>query len=285
MRLGDLLREARGKLRAAGNELADLEARLLVSGVLDLSVSDVILKADEDVQLETAAQVLALADRRAEGVPVGRLLGWREFWGLRFDLNEATLEPRPDTEILVEAVLARSPSYQPLRMADIGTGTGAIAVSLLKELPQAVCDAVDLSQEALNCAAANAARHGVSDRFHPVCADYASMLSGGLDWLISNPPYIRSSVIAGLDRDVRDHDPVLALDGGEDGLRAYRILTRQAADLLKPGGRIGFEIGYDQGREVCDLLSSAGFLDIEIIQDLGAKDRVVLGRWPLNGPI
>lgn len=280
MLLGVLLRKVRDLLRSEGNEAADLDARALVAGVLELSLSDVILRDGDEIAQDKVDAILKLASRRAQGVPVGRLLGWREFWGLRFGLNSATLEPRPDTEVLVEAVLARSRASAQLRLADIGTGTGAIAIALLSELPNAVCDAVDLSPEALDCATANAARHGVSERFHPVCADYASTLSSGLDWLISNPPYIRSSVIAGLDREVRDYDPLLALDGGEDGLTAYRILACQAAGLLKPGGQIGLEIGYDQAADVRDILAAAGFSRIEIIQDLGARDRVVLGQRP-----
>ncbi|SHN00869.1 peptide chain release factor N(5)-glutamine methyltransferase [Roseibium suaedae] len=280
MELGALWREVRNSLRSAGCETADLDAKALVSGALDLSISEVILRDGDEVSTEKAAYIQSLATQRAQGVPVGRLLGWREFWGMRFALNPATLEPRPDTEILVEAVLARTVPGRPLRFADIGTGTGAIAVALLSELPEADCLAVDLSPEALSCAIANADRLGVGKRFHPVVSDYASALSGELDWLVSNPPYIRSEVIEGLDRDVRDHDPMLALDGGADGLAAYRTLTAEAQKLLKNGGRIAFEIGFDQAADVSDLLTGAGFVNIEIIQDLGGNDRVVLGLRP-----
>lgn len=258
----------------------DLDARLLVSAALSLPVADLVLREDADVAEENAVRARIYENLRLEGMPVGRILGERDFYGRRFLLNAATLEPRPDTETLVDAVLARTDPEETGVMCDIGTGTGAIAVSLLAERRRYRVIAVDLSEEALQCALRNAVLHGVGDRFHPVCADYMSSLGSGLDWVVSNPPYIRSSVLAGLDKEVNQHDPILALDGGDSGLEAYLRIVADAALLLRPGGGIALEIGYDQADELKKQLRHHGFVAIEIIRDLSGNDRVALARKP-----
>ncbi|PVB61563.1 peptide chain release factor N(5)-glutamine methyltransferase [Labrenzia sp. 011] len=278
MRTGQLYRQVRDRFRQAGLATPDLDARLLVSAALGVPVADLVLREDAEVTQEAAARAGTYEKLRLEGMPVGRILGEREFYGRRFFLNAATLEPRPDTETLVDAVLARTDPQQTGIMCDIGTGTGAIAVSLLAERPGCRMIAVDLSEEALQCALRNAGHHGVGERFYPVCADYMSCLRGGLDWVISNPPYIRSSVLAGLDREVIQHDPILALDGGDSGLEAYFHIVTDAASLLKPGGGIALEIGFDQAGDLEKQLRHHGFVAIEIIRDLSGNDRVAVAR-------
>lgn len=280
MQLGQLYRQVRDQFRGAAVTAADLEAKLLITALLNVSVSDLVL--DEARQLSTGdeARVLEAVRLRLGGMPVGRILGAREFYGRSFKLNRATLEPRPDTETLVDAVLARSAADAPLLIYDIGTGTGAIAVTLLAERPKSRVVAIDLSEEALGCALENAQLHGVADRFIPVCGDYLSAFGAcrkaGPDWIVSNPPYIRSAVLQDLDREVLEHDPFLALDGGDSGLEAYLRIVAEAAGLIAQGTRIALEIGWDQGEDVKKQLRLHGFGAIEIIKDLARNDRVVL---------
>ncbi|MTI04511.1 peptide chain release factor N(5)-glutamine methyltransferase [Roseibium denhamense] len=278
MLIGQLRRLVRDRLREEGLPTPDLDARLLVAHALGMSVSELLLHEDDDVAPEKEAHVHAVCALRLKGMPVGRIAGEREFYGRRFFLNAATLEPRPDTEVLIDAVLARASADHPLTIADIGTGSGAIAVTLLAELPQSCAVAVDVAEDALVAARNNASLHSVLDRLLLVRADYASALGNGYDWLVSNPPYIRQSVLATLSKDVLDHDPILALDGGKDGLSAYRSICTGAARLLKRGGRIALEIGFDQADDVKKTLRHHDFGAIEIIRDLSGNDRVVVGR-------
>ncbi|MEH0070501.1 peptide chain release factor N(5)-glutamine methyltransferase [Pannonibacter sp. Pt2-lr] len=281
--LGALYRELRDRFRKAGLASPELDARLLVAAAAGLSPGDVVLRSDDPVSEAASTRARRHAERREAHEPVGRILGERQFFGLDLALSPDTLEPRPDTETLVEAVLARAGGLADPLIADIGTGTGAIILALLNELPQAHGLAIDLSAGALETARANARRHGLEDRLCFALANYGESLAPVFDWIVSNPPYIASGVIAGLDEDVRKHDPVLALDGGSDGLVAYRAIVPQALAALRPGGRLGFETGYDQGRAVCGLMAEAGFQDLEIIQDLGGNDRVVTGIKPASG--
>jgi len=284
MKVGALVREIRDRFRAKGLETADLDARLLVADALGLDPSAVILNADDEVSAEAGGKALAYCEQRLSGMPVGRILGHREFWGLELGLNAETLEPRPDTETLVEAVLARTPPDTGVVFADIGTGTGAIAIALLSERANAVGLTVDISGIALQCAAENAARLGVAGRLLCVQGDYCTALGSGFDWIVSNPPYIRSAVVDGLGEEVRDHDPRRALDGGIDGLDAYRSIIAQAGDCLADTGRIALEIGFDQAESVASLLSECGFFAIEIIQDLAGNDRVLVAKRNKNRP-
>lgn len=280
MTIGRLYRSVRDRFRAAGLPTPDLDAKLLVSAALEVEVCTLVLREHEDADPAAAELADAYARKRLDGTPVGRILGEREFYGRRFLLNAATLEPRPDTETLIDAVLARCAPDEALTICDIGTGTGAIAVTLLAELPRARMIAVDLSKEALFCACRNAELHGVSDRFLPICADYASALrpEGGFDWVVSNPPYIRTAVLQELSREVIQHDPMLALDGGENGLSAYLRIVADAVHLLRSGGGIALEIGFDQGEDLKKQLRHHGFGAIEIIKDLSGNDRVATAR-------
>nr|WP_319384332.1 peptide chain release factor N(5)-glutamine methyltransferase [uncultured Roseibium sp.] len=282
MQAGPLYRLVRDRFRNAGVTDPEPDAKLLVSTLLGIGISDLLLDGTREVDEACIREIDEKARLRIGGMPVGRILGEREFYGRRFLLNRATLEPRPDTETLIDAVLHATSTDLPITLWDIGTGSGAIAVTLLAELPRSRAVAIDLSEHALTCAAENAHQHGVADRFQPVCANYLDALhvgeGDGPDWIVSNPPYIRSSVLESLSPEVIDHDPRLALDGGESGLDAYAALIPQSARFLRPGARIALEIGYDQGLTVEKQLRQHGLGEIEIIKDLAGKDRVALAR-------
>ncbi|WP_106753825.1 peptide chain release factor N(5)-glutamine methyltransferase [Pannonibacter carbonis] len=273
---GTLYRLLRDRFREAHVPTPELDARILVAAALGIEPGALLLSQDFAVSDDAAALATRYGERRLSGAPVGRILGQREFFGLGLELSSGTLEPRPDTEILVEAVLARSVD-RALRLADLGTGTGAILLALLAHLPQAQGLAVDLSMDALATARRNAVRHGLSDRVLFLCGDYAAALAGGLDVIVSNPPYISHPELAVLAPEVALHDPVLALDGGVDGLDAYRRIVPEAADLLVQGGLLALEIGAAQGASVGGLLRHHHFQGVEILRDLAGLDRVVLG--------
>ena len=277
-------RSVTARFAAAGLDSPELDARMLVGAALRLDLTGLIAHGARSLTGDEAAQVEALAQRRLAGEPVARILGEKEFWGLPLKLSAETLVPRPDTETVVEAALdharAGDSHAQPLRIADLGTGSGAILIALLSELPQACGTGTDISEGALHAARANAMALGFGGRAAFVACSYASALSGPLDLIVSNPPYIARADIADLAVEVRRHDPARALDGGPDGLDAYRALIPEAAGLLRPGGaRVG-EVGQGQARDVESLMTKAGLsADFTgIRKDLAGVSRVVLGR-------
>ncbi len=279
-----LYRVVRSLFREAELPEADLDARVLVAEALEIEPRNLILQYDQEVSPETLAVVSRWVEERLAGKPVGRVLGKREFWGLEFLLSPATLEPRPDTETLVEATLAFCEAHggldKPWVFADIGTGTGAIAIALLTELPNAICVAVDISEEALETARQNAANNKVLERFIPVRGSYLDALSGSFDFVVSNPPYIRSAVIEGLSHEVKQHDPMLALDGGVDGLSAYRELIGGAKRVLKGNSGLLMEIGFDQAEELSNLTKELVGLDVCCKHDLAGQPRVTVVVFP-----
>ncbi|MTI42849.1 release factor glutamine methyltransferase [Roseibium hamelinense] len=277
MHVGPLYRTLRDRFRKAGLATPELDARILVGYAAGIPPSNVVICEDLVATGEVRRRALAYSEARLEGWPVGRILGMREFYGLEFRLNDATLEPRPDTEILVDVILERSPTNRGFRFVDVGTGTGAIAIALLNERPAWIGVATDISEQALICAKHNAQRHMVHDRLLVARSDFCSAVSQGLDCLVSNPPYIRTNVVNELDPEVRKFDPVAALDGGADGLDAYRAILAHSARVLRKNGRVAFEIGFDQEAAVAHLLREASFLDVETIYDLAGKPRVITG--------
>lgn len=278
--LADIRRALAAAFSAGGINDADLDARFIIAHVLDLSVGEIPLRGELRPTDGQIARLIAMGHRRLKGEPVARLLGEWDFYGRTFRLTPATLVPRPDTETLVDIIL-RHLADAPALVADLGTGSGAILATLLAERPRWRGIATDLSAEALTTACANAAAIGVADRALFVRASYAAALAPGrFDLIASNPPYIATAVLAGLSREVRDHDPALALDGGADGLAAYRVLAPQALAALRPGGRIALEIGFDQAVAVTAILAAAGFAAIETSRDLGGNDRVVAALKP-----
>ncbi|MBS9722419.1 peptide chain release factor N(5)-glutamine methyltransferase [Tianweitania sp. BSSL-BM11] len=274
------LRMVRDALRSARIEGADFDARLLFEHVTGLSALDLVRDPHHVLTQEQLAALEAAQTRRIGGEPVHRILGYRDFHGLRFNLSPDTLEPRPDTEILVDAVApwlrTRLTAAGSCQVLDLGTGSGAIAVSLLKEVAGLKAVATDLSAGALQTASGNARINGVADRFETVRSDWLADVTGRFDAIVSNPPYIASAVIADLSRDVRDHDPMRALDGGTDGLDAYRAIAEGAERSLAPDGIIGLEIGWDQKTLVSALFERAGYRLIDARKDYGGNDRVLI---------
>ena len=264
-------------------ESAELDARILVGAALGLDLTGMIAAANRHLTSEEAARLENFARRRLDGEPVARILGTREFWGLPLKLSAATLVPRPDTETVVELALemlrAAPRPHQPLRIADIGTGSGAILLALLSELPDAFGVGTDISEDALQTARSNAVGLKLVDRTGFVACDYAAALSGPFGLIVSNPPYIRSAEIAGLATEVRGHDPHAALDGGMDGLDAYRALIPQAARLLAPAGVLVVEVGQGQSADIEGFMTASGLtLPVPAKADLAGIRRAVVGR-------
>jgi len=276
-------RRSLGKqFKTAGLDSAELDARLLIGAVLDLDLTGLLVQADRKLTADEAARLAGFAARRLAGEPVARIVGVREFWGLPLALSADTLVPRPDTETVVEAALAflaAAARPQPL-ILDIGTGSGAIVLALLSEVRDAVGIATDISPAALATARRNAAALGLLDRAHFVACDYASALVGRFDLIVSNPPYIPRSVIASLDPEVRDHDPHRALDGGADGLAAYRRIIPESVRLLRPGSGVIVEVGQGQSDDVTGLMRAAGLTVSDPPRaDLSGIFRAVTGRF------
>jgi release factor glutamine methyltransferase len=266
-----------------------LEARLLLQAACAITKEQLIMDDQLLLTSNEAQTLVGFVNRYQAHEPIARILGKREFWGLDFCLNSATLVPRPETEHLIEAVLAARtkdlPSKNsPLRILDLGTGSGCILISLLTEFKQATGVGVDLSADALACAAQNAQAHQVSQRSVWQQGSWYQALESLLesaqkfDIIISNPPYICSDVIPQLAKNVQDFDPYLALDGGESGLEAYEIIIAQAAQHLKPQGLLVVEIGFDQEDAVTHLMQTYGFMQVRCIADLAGHPRVILGE-------
>jgi release factor glutamine methyltransferase len=278
--LDSLLAESRDRLKAAGIEAAALDARHLVSGLLGLSLAALMTRGGDPVSEADAKRIRAAVERRAAREPVYRILGEREFFGLSLKLSRGTLEPRPDTETLVDAVIpharrivARKGSC---RIIDLGTGTGAICLALLASVLDARGIGTDISRDALATAAENARRNGLAGRFETLQSKWFEAVDGRFDIIVSNPPYIRSSVIHELEPEVKDHDPAAALDGGDDGLDAYRAIALHADRHLETDGVIGLEIGFDQKQAVTALFEAQGFRLLSAMKDFGGNDRVLV---------
>lgn len=249
---------------------------------LGLTRLELINRERHKISPDDAALLAAYCKRRISGEPVYRIIGRRPFWGRDFDLNEETLEPRPETEMLVEKAIAEIDLIEAPTLLDLGTGTGCIPISILADLPQARGVATDLSARAIEAARENAFRLGVLDRLSLVVGSWFDPVPAALrfDVITSNPPYIRTQDIAMLPIEVKHHDPALALDGGSSGLEAYRQIVARAGDFLKPEGLLILEIGFDQGGDLAAMLAKAGFAAIKIERDLGGRDRMVSARRP-----
>jgi release factor glutamine methyltransferase len=271
------------QFKSAAIDSAELDARLLTGHALGLDLTGLISAAQRQLTPDESTRLEEFARRRLAGEPVARILGEKEFWGLPLQLSSATLVPRPDTETVVELALelvrAGGNLDRALRIADLGTGSGAILLALLSELPAAQGFGTDISQAALQTAAANAARAELSDRATFIACDYASGLTGPFDLIVSNPPYIRTADIDGLAVDVRKYDPPAALDGGADGLDAYRALIPQAAGLLAPNAALVVEAGEGQSAQIQALMTAAGLMPVIAPKaDLAGIPRAVAGH-------
>jgi release factor glutamine methyltransferase len=272
---GAALAALRAQLTRAGFDTAALDARLLLLQALDISQTELMLRPDVEVTGAEAEAIEGFAERRLAHEPVARIIGEREFWGLPFMLSKDTLIPRPDTETLVQAALDFLPAKAAPRLLDLGTGTGCILIALLHERRDSWGIGVDLSPDAAATASVNAFRNGVRDRASFMVSRWADALFGRFDLIVSNPPYIRPEVIASLDREVRDFDPRGALDGGSDGLEAYRAILHDAPRLMTPEAVLALEIGYDQEEDVVSLARESGFSLLTVRHDLGGHPRAV----------
>lgn len=280
--LGGVLRAARARLGAHGIDSASLDARVIVEHLSGAGRADAHLWPDKVLDAATVAAIDAAIERRIKGEPVHRILGFREFYGLEFSLSPETLEPRPDTETLVDMVLplvrATAARQGVCRILDLGTGTGAIVLALLDQVEQAVGVGADLSAGAVAMARRNAERLGLEARFSAIESDWFAKISGKFHLIVSNPPYIASKEIASLQVEVRDFDPFLALDGGEDGLEAYRRIAAGASPHLEADGYIALEIGFDQKQGVDGIFAEAGYSLADARRDLSGNDRAMLFR-------
>lgn len=270
-------------LRQAGIVTPELDARLLLCHAAGLTHEEYVARRHQALEPDAAARFTAHVERRLGGEPVSRIVGVREFYGRPFGIDASTLDPRPDTETLIEAALSLIDGdglrRAPLRLLDLGTGTGCLLITLLAELPEASGIGVDLNPAALALARNNARTLEVDGRAHFVAADWLDAIDGAFDLVVSNPPYIPTAEIEGLGREV-SHDPRAALDGGSDGLSAYRRLAPRLKEVLRPGGRVLVETGADQAEAVAGLLANAGLETGAdwLWRDLGGRPRVVGAR-------
>ena len=274
------LKQASEKLAAGGIETAVLDARLLFQAASGLRHEDIVAEPDLIVPPEVAARFSLLIERRCRFEPVSRILGTREFYGRSFRVTPDVLDPRADTETLIGAALGLVKGTGPLRILDLGTGSGAIAVTLLAELPGATAVASDLSAAVFWCSKGNAEALGVASRASFVQANWFEGIGGKFDLIVSNPPYIPLGDIAGLAPDVREFDPPRALDGGPDGLEAYRRLAKGTGGHLAPKGHIVLEIGAGQENAVNELFTEQGFARESRHFDLAGHARCLVFSRP-----
>lgn len=287
MTLYDLLNEGSTALLQAGDTDGENDAKLFLFEVFHLDLVHFLMDrlrplSEQDAQVQEQIQSYrGMIAKRASRIPLQQILGSQEFMGLDFFVNEHVLIPRQDTETLVELVLQEQQGTEK-KLLDLCTGSGCIAISLAVKGGYEPVTATDLSEEALKVAERNAKTHQKEIIFRQgdLFAALPRTEAGTFDIITSNPPYIPTAVIATLEPEVREHEPMMALDGTEDGLKFYRQIAKEAGIWLKPGGGIYLEIGYDQGEAVSGLLRDAGFDKVRVVKDLPGKDRVVCGIWP-----
>jgi release factor glutamine methyltransferase len=273
-----LWRAGQARLRAARAPEPEADTRLLLAEAMGEPRLSLSLHGGHPVRREAEMRFEAMLARRLTGEPSGRILGYREFWGLRFGLAPETLEPRADSETLIEAALeALAPRRsEPLRFVDLGTGTGCLLVAMMSECVRASGLGVDRSENALRCARRNAEAAGVAGRCGWIASDWDAALDCRADLVISNPPYIATGDIPGLEEGVRHHDPALALDGGADGLEAYRRIAAALPRLIAPEGIAVLELGAGQRESVTGLCESAGLRIISCQRDLAGIERALV---------
>ncbi|WP_292223784.1 peptide chain release factor N(5)-glutamine methyltransferase [Brevundimonas sp.] len=280
-------KSAQAKLKAGRIDSPAIDARLLLEAAADASRMDILTDPYRVITEQQQAAYETMVERRLKREPVSRIIGKKGFWKIILNVTPDVLSPRPDTETIMDiAMLAFTPQER-FTAIDLGTGSGAILLALLTERTGATGVGTDISSEALAVAKENAANLDLNDRATFLRTEWAAGFGdASFDLVMSNPPYIPTDHIAGLDPEVRDHDPHLALDGGPDGLQAYRDLAPEIKRILKPLGVFAVEIGWDQGPQVKELFEAVGFTDVKIIKDLGERDRVVTnGPNPRTNPI
>jgi release factor glutamine methyltransferase len=270
---------ARDRLKVAGVDQPVIDARVLLEAAADASRTDILTDPHRPLTDEQIATLESYLERRTKRQPVSHIVGRKGFWKIMLSVTPQVLTPRPETEMLVGLALQSFEERAQFSVLDLGVGSGALLLAILAERPGARGLGVDVSEEALAVARENAANLGLEGRTVLLRSDWAAGLQdASFDLVVSNPPYIASAVIETLDPEVKDHEPRLALDGGPDGLDAYRVLAAEVLRVLKPEGLFALEIGHDQGPAVEALMRGNGGDDVRVLRDLAGKDRVVAGR-------
>jgi len=272
-------REIRKQFTDAGIDTPTLDARLLVQSVLGLTHEELLMRPHQPLTPEQESTLASYTARRLKHEPVSRILGKRGFWKSFFKVTPATLDPRPDSETLIEAALKHVDKNKPLTILDLGTGTGCLLLSLLQELPQATGIGVDISAEAIDVAKENAESLGLTDRASFMSIDWNELQATPFDIVISNPPYIALAEEENLAPEVRDYDPATALFGGADGLDCYRDIVRLLPRVLKLDGLLFLEIGATQAKDVKGITGQAGLTMLHTIADLAGHDRCLVARY------
>ena len=274
MTVQELLTASQAKLRECGISDHVRDARLLLADCLELRTQNLNLLDDSCISEIKISKFWRMINERCKRKPVSKILGYRSFWGRDFEINENVLDPRGDTETLIELIL--DCNFE--NMLELGTGSGAIAITVLAERPEVTCVATDISRYALKTARTNSKRHGVESRLKLLYSNWFDKISGSFDMIVSNPPYISSKEYAQLSAEVVKYDPKISLTLGGDGLEAYREILSQALEKLSKNGHIFLEIGYTQANAVGHLFKEAGFQQIKVHKDLGSRDRVISAK-------
>lgn len=269
---------AKDRLKDAGIDQPSIDARLMLEVAAGVTRTEIVTDPYRELTAEQEATLDAYLARRARREPVSHIIGRKGFWKILLQVNKDVLTPRPETEVIVDEVLKAFPEQMPFSMLDLGVGSGTILLAVLAERPAAKGLGIDASSEALAVARDNAANLDLNTRAALMHGDWTAGLGDAtFDLVVSNPPYIPTAVIDTLEPEVRDHEPRLALDGGADGLDAYRLLAPEILRVLKPGGMFAVEIGYDQSQAVEALFNAAGAREVRTVKDLSTHDRVVIG--------
>jgi release factor glutamine methyltransferase len=269
---------AKDRLKDAGIDQPSIDARLMLEVAAGVTRTEIVTDPYRELTAEQAAMLDDFLSRRARREPVSHIIGRKGFWKILLQVNKNVLTPRPETEVIVDEVLKAFPENMSFSMLDLGVGSGTILLAVLAERPAAKGLGVDASSEALAVARDNAANLDLNNRAALLHGDWTAGLSdASFDVVVSNPPYIPTAVIETLEPEVRDHEPRLALDGGADGLDAYRLLAPEILRVLKPAGMFAVEIGYDQSQAVEALFKAAGAQQVRTVKDLSTHDRVVTG--------
>ncbi len=276
----DVLLDVQDRLRANGIDTPELDARLLLQAAMGLRHEDLIIEAALSVSDQEREKLEAMVARRLAHEPVSRILGRRAFWNADFEVTTDTLDPRADSETLVEGVLSHVDRTKPRALLDLGTGTGCLLLSLLQELPRATGLGIDVSAGAVETARRNAESLRLADRVEFMEINWNDLTpSGSYDVVIGNPPYIAAADIADLAPEVRDYDPLTALSGGADGLDCYREIAALLPAVLAENGLVALEIGAAQAEDVKGILGKAGLVVLQTLTDLAGHDRCIIARW------
>lgn len=271
MTVFEMVANAAQSLRAAGIDSAARDARALVAHALGVAANRIVLLGSDPIDLKAQERLAGYLERRLRHEPVSKITGWRQFWGRDFHISKAVLDPRPETEtVIVEAL-----KHPAATVLDLGTGSGILAVTLMAEWPKAQALATDISPAALAVAGKNAARYDIGDRLSFAQSNWFEGVQGEFDLIVANPPYIAMEEMAGLDRDVRDFDPHIALTPGGDGLDPYRVIAAAVGRHLSPDGRLIVEIGHQQAADVLQIFQDAGLSSLCCHPDLAGRDRVI----------